>query len=287
MSFQSQDGNGTMVPHFLTMTATPIPRTLSLAFFGNLDISVLDELPHGRIPITTKIVRTDLAREKVYTFIDQEITRGHQAFIIFPLVEESLALKDVKAAVAEHQKLTQQILPHRSIGLVHGKLKASEKEQIMRDFRAKKYDILVATAVIEVGIDIPDATVIVIEEAERFGLAQLHQFRGRVGRSALQSYCFLFTNKTGSSIERLKILERENSGFAIAEADLGVRGPGAFFGTRQSGLPDIAMENLTNMKLISIAREAAESLLREDPSLEKTPLLREALQRFEERIHFE
>lgn len=287
LSFQSQDGNTTLVPHFLTMTATPIPRTLSLAFFGNLDISVLDELPHGRLPIITKVARTDAAREKVYTFIDQEITRGHQAFIIFPLVEESLALKEVKAAVAEHQKLTEKVFPHRAIGLIHGKLKADEKERIMRDFKAKKYDILVATAVIEVGIDIPNATVIVIEEAERFGLAQLHQFRGRVGRSELQSYCFLFAGSNSSSLERLRVLERENSGFAIAEADLGFRGPGAFFGTRQSGLPDIAMENLTNMKLIAIAREAAESILREDPSLAKHPLLKEALQRFEERIHLE
>lgn len=287
LSFQSKDGNAKLVPHFLTMTATPIPRTLSLAFFGNLDISVLDELPHGRLPIITKVVRTDLARQKVYTFIDQEIAKGHQAFIIFPLVEESLALKDVKAAVAEHQKLTEKIFPHRRVGLIHGKLKADEKERIMHDFKAKKYDILVATAVIEVGIDIPNATVIVIEEAERFGLAQLHQFRGRVGRSDIQSYCFLFAGQNSTSLERLRVLERESSGFAIAEADLGFRGPGTFFGTRQSGLPDIAMENLTNMKLIALAREAAESILREDATLTKHPLLCEALKRFEERIHFE
>lgn len=287
MSFQSHDGSSTLVPHFLTMTATPIPRTLSLAFFGNLDISVLDELPHGRLPIITKLARTENARTQVYKFIDQEIAKGHQAFVIFPLVEESLLMKDVKAAVKEHEDLTQKIFPHRKVGLIHGKLKAQEKEKIMQDFKAKKYDILVATAVIEVGIDIPNATVILIEEAGRFGLAQLHQFRGRVGRSNTQSYCFLFPGTTGSATDRLKVLEKETSGFAIAEADLGIRGPGAFFGTRQSGLPDIAMENLTNMKLISLARDAAESILREDSDLTKHPLLRAALTRFEERIHLE
>ena len=287
MSFQSHDGSTSLVPHFLTMTATPIPRTLSLAFFGNLDISVLDELPHGRLPIVTKLARTDSARTKVYQFIDQEITKGHQAFVIFPLVEESLLMKDIKAAVKEHEELTQKIFPHRKVGLIHGKLKAEEKERIMHDFKAKKYDILVATAVIEVGIDIPNATVILIEEAGRFGLAQLHQFRGRVGRSSTQSYCFLFPGSSQGSLDRLKVLERETSGFAIAEADLGLRGPGAFFGTRQSGLPDIAMENLTNMKLISLARDAAENILREDSDLSRHPLLREALTRFEERIHLE
>jgi ATP-dependent DNA helicase RecG len=287
MSFQSHDGSTSLVPHFLTMTATPIPRTLSLAFFGNLDISVLDELPHGRLPIITKLARTDSARTKVYQFIDQEITKGHQAFVIFPLVEESLLMKDIKAAVKEHEELTQKIFPHRKVGLIHGKLKAEEKERIMHDFKAKKYDILVATAVIEVGIDIPNATVILIEEAGRFGLAQLHQFRGRVGRSSTQSYCFLFPGSSQGSLDRLKVLERETSGFAIAEADLGLRGAGAFFGTRQSGLPDIAMENLTNMKLISLARDAAENILRDDSDLSRHPLLREALTRFEERIHLE
>jgi ATP-dependent DNA helicase RecG len=157
----------------------------------------------------------------------------------------------------------------------------------MHDFKEKKYDILVATAVIEVGIDIPNATIILIEEAERFGLAQLHQFRGRVGRSNLQSYCFLFAGSQNGSLERLRVLERETSGFAIAEADLGIRGPGAFFGTRQSGLPDIAMENLTNMKLISITRDIAKSILADDPKLAQNPLLKKALKRFEERIHLE
>lgn len=287
MSFRSHDGRADLVPHFLTMTATPIPRTLSLAFFGNLDISLLDELPIGRLPILTKLIRNKTARDKVYQFINQEIRKGRQAFIIFPLVEESLALKEVKAAIVEHQKLTEKIFPHLSVGLIHGKLKAAEKEAMMRDFKEKKYDILVATAVVEVGVDVPNASIILIEEAERFGLAQLHQFRGRVGRGEHQSYCFLMPGENAKNLERLEVLEKETSGFAIAEADLGIRGPGAFFGTRQSGLPDIAMENLTNMKLIAIARDEAKAILERDPTLTRHPALRDALLRFEEKIHLE
>jgi ATP-dependent DNA helicase RecG len=288
LSLKSHDNSQETVPHFLSMTATPIPRTLTLAFFGNLDLSLLDELPKNRKPIITKIARNTADREKVYTFINQEIQKGRQAFVIFPLVEESLALKEVKAAVAEHEKLAEKVFPHLSIGLLHGKMKAKEKEAVMLDFREKKYDILVATAVVEVGIDIPNASIIVIEEAERFGLAQLHQFRGRVGRGEHQSYCFLFPGNSSSDInERLKVIEKSTSGFDIAEADLTLRGPGAFLGTRQSGLPDIAMENLTNIKLVTIARDEAKAILVSDPGLEKHPLLKEALKKFEERIHFE
>jgi ATP-dependent DNA helicase RecG len=286
--FGSHDGIASAVPHFLTMTATPIPRTLTLAFFGNLDLSLLDELPKNRKPIITKIASTLSDREKVYAFVRSEITKGRQAFVIFPLVEESLALKDVKAAIVEHQHLAETVFPHLSIGLLHGKMKAKEKEVIMREFKEKKYDILVATAVVEVGIDIPNASCIIIEEAERFGLSQLHQFRGRVGRAAHQSYCFLFPGKpSGESNERLQVLTQTNSGFAIAEADLALRGPGAFFGTRQSGIPDIAMENLLNIRLIAIARQEAKLILSEDPKLTGHPLLKKALQKFEERIHFE
>lgn len=288
LSLNSLDGSKEIVPHFLSMTATPIPRTLTLAFFGNLDLSLLDELPKDRKPIITKIARTPTDREKIYAFVQSEVTKGRQVFIIFPLVEESLALTEVKAAVAEHKHLAETVFPHLSIGLIHGKMKAKEKEAVMRDFHEKKYDILVATAVVEVGIDIPNASIIIIEEAERFGLAQLHQFRGRVGRAEHQSYCFLFPNEQATSVnERLKILEKTTSGFEIAEADLGIRGPGAFFGTRQSGLPDIAMENLTNIKLITIAREEAKNILLKDSELTKHPLLKEALKKFEEKIHLE
>ncbi|MDP3957538.1 MAG: ATP-dependent DNA helicase RecG, partial [bacterium] len=330
LSYKSIDGSKEIVPHFLSMTATPIPRTLTLAFFGNLDLSLLDELPRDRKPIITRIAAIDREREKTYELVRSEIARGRQAFVIFPLVEESLALKEIKAAVAEHKRLEEEVFPHLKIGLLHGKLKAKEKEEIMRDFKSKKFDILVATAVVEVGIDVPNASIIIIEEAERFGLAQLHQFRGRVGRAEHQSYCFLFPHQYPTAVgnyggqahqqttavgnyggqahqqtttmgsygeqahqqtsainERLKILEKTTNGFAIAEADLAIRGPGAFFGTRQSGMPDIAMENLTNLKLIQIAREEAKLVLSEDPLLTTHPLLKEALQKFEERIHLE
>lgn len=288
LSFESIDGSQELVPHFLSMTATPIPRTMTLAFFGNLDLSLLDELPKNRKPIITKIGSTERDRQKIYEFIRSEITKGRQVFVIFPLVEESLAITDVKAAVVEHQRLTETVFPHLSIGLLHGRLKAKEKESVMRDFKEKKYDILVATAVVEVGIDVPNASIIMIEEAERFGLAQLHQFRGRVGRGEHQSYCFLLPGKSsGEYNERLKVLEKSGSGFDIAEADLALRGPGAFFGSRQSGLPDIAMENLTNMKLITIARDEAKRILATDPLLKKHPLLQKALRIFEEKIHLE
>lgn len=297
-SFGSKDGSNKNVPHFLAMTATPIPRTLTLAFFGNLDLSLLDEMPKNRKPIITKIAKTESDREKVYAFMRNEIEKGRQAFIIFPLVEESLALSEVKAAVVEHQKLAEKVFPNLTIGLLHGRMPArgrsalggkskESKEQIMEDFKNKKYDILVATAVVEVGIDVPNASIILIEEAERFGLAQLHQFRGRVGRDVHQSYCFLFPGKVGSNNERLNILTKTNNGFEIAEADLGIRGPGAFFGTRQSGMPDIAMENLTNVKLITIARDEAKAILQNDPALKKHTLLKDALKKFEEHIHFE
>ena len=307
LSFQSIDGSKEAVPHFLSMTATPIPRTLTLAFFGNLDLSLLDEMPKDRKPIITHIASTDRERSEMYAFVQSEITKGRQAFVIFPLVEESMALKDIKAAVAEHKHLAEKVFPHLSIGLVHGKMparteaarggKAKEsKEQVMEDFKNHKYDILVATAVVEVGIDIPNASSIIIEEAERFGLAQLHQFRGRVGRAEHQSYCFLvphqqadtgFGGQASTISERLKILEKTTSGFEIAEADLVLRGPGAFFGTRQSGLPDIAMENLTNIKLITIARGEAKKILEIDPLLIHHSLLKTTLEQFEERIHLE
>lgn len=287
-SFRSDDGQEVVVPHFLTMTATPIPRTLALAFFGNLDISLLNEMPKNRKPIITRIAHTEGARAKVYAFIRQEIKKGRQAFVIFPLVETSLALKDVKAAIAEHKHLEEEIFPDLRIGLLHGKLKAAEKEAIMRDFKEQRYDILVATSVVEVGIDVPNATIILIEEAERFGLSQLHQFRGRVGRGEHQSYCFLMPGENSSAEnKRLEALEKSTSGFDIAEVDLALRGPGSFFGTRQSGLPDIAMENLTNMKLISLARAEAEALLSDDPKLVQHPLIRTALTRFTERVHME
>lgn len=282
------DGLPGVTPHFLTMTATPIPRTLALAFFGNLDLSLLDEMPKNRKPILTRIAKSDADRRYVYDFLRRQIKDGRQAFVILPLVETSEALTEVKAAVAEHKRLSEEIFPDMKVGLVHGRLKAKEKESVMADFKDRKLDILVATAVVEVGIDIPNATVMIIEDAERFGLAQLHQFRGRIGRGEHQSYCFLFPGENGSiDNERLQAMVDCASGFDLAEKDLALRGPGALFGTRQSGIPDIAMENIANIKLIQIAREEALAIIQPDPSLDKHPLLRQALQHFDEKIHLE
>jgi ATP-dependent DNA helicase RecG len=301
------DGIRGKIPHFLTMTATPIPRTLALAFFGNLDLSVLDEMPKNRKKIITKIISQN-NRELAYEFIKKEIKNGHQVFVILPLVEESKILTEVhpvkslhkqgvringqfngvKAAVQEHIRLSSEVFPDFKIGLVHGKLNSEEKEKAMQNFKNKKMDILVATSVVEVGIDIPNATIMIIEDADRFGLSQLHQFRGRIGRSEQQSYCFLFTSKNSDlSKQRLKALVENESGFKIAEKDLELRGPGEFFGTKQSGIPDIAMENLANIKLIKIARNEADNLLKLDPTLSDYPLLKKAMKKFNTRIHLE
>lgn len=282
------DGLPDLIPHFLTMTATPIPRTLALAFFGNLDVSILNEMPKNRKPIITKIAHNQADRKIVYDFVRKEVRAGRQAFVILPLVEESEKLAEVKAAKAEHTRLSQEIFPDLSIGLLHGKMKAKEKEAVMTDFKEKRYALLVATAVVEVGIDVPNATVIIIEEAERFGLAQLHQFRGRVGRGEQQSYCFLFPGSDDATEnERLQALVRTSNGFELAETDLKLRGPGALFGTRQSGMSDIAMENLGNIRLVEITRTESAHLLENDPALEQYPLLKEALKKFDEEIHLE
>lgn len=281
------DGIRGKIPHFLTMTATPIPRTLALAFFGNLDLSVLDEMPKNRKKIITKIISQN-NRDATYDFIREEVRNGRQAFIILPLVEESKILTEVKAAVQEHERLTKEIFPNFKIGLVHGKLKSEEKEKVMEDFKNNKINILVATAVVEVGIDIPNATVMIIEDADRFGLSQLHQFRGRIGRGENQSYCFLFTGKdSNQSKKRLRALVDNYDGFKIAEKDLELRGPGEFFGIRQSGIPDIAMENLANIKLIQVARTEAENLLKLDSKLANFPLLNKKMEKFNNSIHLE
>jgi GxxExxY protein len=275
------------VPHLLSMTATPIPRTLALAFFGNLNLSVLDEMPKNRKPIKTAIV-TSLERQKTYDFIRSEIQNGRQAFVILPLVEESKVLTEIKAATEEHKRLSEKIFPDLKLALLHGKMKAGEKEKIMQAFNDKKYDILVATSVVEVGIDIPNASVMVIEDADRFGLSQLHQFRGRVGRSEHQSYCFLFTgSSTAKTKDRLQALVKHTSGFDIAQKDFELRGPGEFFGSRQSGLPDLAMQHVTNVKLIEIAHDYAEKTLTESPTLEEYPLLQKELEKFQQNIHLE
>ena len=242
-------------PQMLTMTATPIPRTLALTVHGDLDLTVIDELPKGRKPIKTSLVTS---HRGVYELIQHEIEQGRQAYVVYPLIEESETLS-AKAATIEAEKLKKEIFPQFKIGLLHGKLKNDEKEQVMSDFKNKKYDILVSTTVVEVGVDVPNATVMLIENAERFGLSQLHQLRGRVGRSDLQSYCILYTaSKSQETRERLGIMAQTNDGFVIAEKDLQLRGPGEFLGTRQSGLPDLIISDIVrDAKILELARNEA------------------------------
>ncbi|EKE19935.1 MAG: hypothetical protein ACD_8C00082G0004 [uncultured bacterium] len=281
------DGLPEKIPRLLTMTATPIPRTLTLAFFGNLDLSILDEMPKNRKVIETKIIPNS-QREDVYDFVRAQIKEGRQAFVILPLVEESKVLTELKAATQEHERLSKKIFPGLKIGLLHGKLKSSEKEDVMEKFKNKKFDILVATSVVEVGIDVPNSTIMIIEDADRFGLSQLHQFRGRVGRGEHQSYCFLFTSsKSIKSKDRLQALVKNSDGFSIAEKDLELRGPGEFFGARQSGIPDTAMKHLGNVKLIEIAKKYATEILATDNELKKHPLLQIELEKFSQGVHLE
>ena len=242
-------------PQVLTMTATPIPRTLALTVHGDLDLTIIDELPKGRKPIKTSFVSS---HKLTYKLIREEVEAGRQAYIVYPLIEESETLS-AKAATIEAERLQAEVFPDLRIGLLHGKLKNAEKDQVMADFKAKKYDILVCTTVVEVGVDVPNATVILIENAERFGLSQLHQLRGRVGRSDLQSYCILYSNtKSQETRERLNIMTETNDGFVIAEKDLELRGPGEFLGTRQSGIPDLIISDIVrDAKILEIARNEA------------------------------
>ncbi len=255
-----------MSPHVLVMTATPIPRTLALTLYGDLDLSVIDHMPPGRQPIATRIV-LPTERERAYAFIRAQIEQGRQVFIICPLVEESDKI-EAKAAIEEHARLQKHVFPQFKLGLMHGRMRPDDKDAAMRAFVNNETPILVSTSVVEVGIDIPNATVIMIEGAERFGLAQLHQFRGRVGRGEYKSYCLLQTELSAADVtERLKAVEASNDGFVLAEKDLQLRGPGQFFGTRQSGLPDLHLSNIADARLIDLTRREAEKLLARDPEL--------------------
>ena len=242
-------------PQMLTMTATPIPRTLAMTVHGDLDLTIIDELPKGRLPIITTLTSS---HRGVYDLIQREVEKGRQAYVVYPLIDESETLS-AKAATVEAEHLQEEVFPQFKVGLLHGKLKNDEKEQIMADFKNKKYDILVSTTVVEVGVDVPNATVMVIENAERFGLSQLHQLRGRVGRSALQSYCVLVSgSRSQETRERLGIMTQTNDGFVIAEKDLQLRGPGEFLGTRQSGLPDLIISDIVrDAKILELARNEA------------------------------
>lgn len=256
-----------MSPHFLVMTATPIPRTLAMTVYGDLDVSVIDELPKGRAPIQTRVVYESKRRE-VMNFVRDQLLKGRQAYIVYPLVEESEKI-DLKDAVSAFEQIKEDFKDYK-VSLLHGKMKPAEKDEVMRDFRDQKSHILVATTVIEVGVDVPNANIMVIEHAERFGLSQLHQLRGRVGRGEHKSFCILMLGKAVSeeSRERSQIMERTTNGFEIAEADLELRGPGEFMGSRQSGLTGFKMANLVrDMQLLQEARAAAFETLEKDPDL--------------------
>ncbi len=251
-------------PDLLVMTATPIPRTLALTVYGDLDLSIIDELPPGRSPIIT-IWKNEEARMEIYRFTREQIAEGRQAYIVAPLIEPSEGVRAI-SALEIFEELTENIFQDLKIGLLHGRVSAEEKNQIMEEFRAGEIDILVSTTVIEVGIDVPNASIMIIENAERFGLAQLHQLRGRVGRGSYQSYCFLIGNPTTEEgRKRLAVMTETSDGFRIAEEDLKIRGPGEFFGTKQSGMPDLKVANiLKDHKLIRIARQEAENIINID-----------------------
>lgn len=266
-------------PHLLVMSATPIPRSLALTIYGDLDVSVIDEMPPGRIPVKTKLFRPT-ERERLYSFLRRETKEGRQAFIIYPLVEESDKL-DVGAAVEEHARLGQEVFPDLRLALLHGRMSGAEKDETMRAFAAGEFHALVSTSVVEVGVDVPNASLIIIQDAERFGLAQLHQFRGRVGRGQHASYCALVSKAEGPDAEeRLRALEATNNGFELAEKDLELRGAGDFLGTRQSGLPELRIAHLSDIATLGLAREAAQNLFARDPNLAQYPHLEKQVQRF-------
>ena len=312
--------NKKLVPHLLSMTATPIPRTLALTVYGDLDLSLIDEMPKNRKKTKTIIVEPS-QRKEAYEFIKKEVSEGKGVFVIFPKIDseatklkesiekhgpmkgsaafvpqnynmgnslKSLAVNEVKALKEEYEKLSKEIFPDLRITMLHGKMKPAEKERIMLDFKKGEIDILLSTSVIEVGVDVPRATIMMIEGAERFGLSQLHQFRGRVGRSDLQSYCFLFTTDPSMlNRKRLKALVESSNGFELAEKDLEIRGPGSLYGTQQSGIPDLAMQGLSNVFLVEKTRAAAKEILEKDPELKNYPQLKERLKQFQTKIHFE
>lgn len=273
-------------PHLLVMTATPIPRTLALTFFGDLDLSILDQMPPGRKPVKTRWLNPE-DRDKAYAFIQKKVEEGQQAYIICPRIEESdnidtegdRSRKEIRAAVAEYKRLSTEVFPQIRLGLLHGRMPGSEKETVMRSFKNGETKILVSTSVVEVGIDVPRATVMMVEGADHFGLSQLHQFRGRIGRGTEQSFCLLLSDAPGQEArERLSIIEKVCDGFVLAEEDLKLRGPGEFFGTRQSGIPDLTMARLSDVALLEKARKEALEIFQKDPLLageEHLPLARE------------
>jgi len=281
--------NKNKTPHFLSMTATPIPRSLALAIYGDLDLSIINELPSGRKKIITEIIKNK-NRLKTYNFIRSEIEKGRQAFVICPLIDESDKL-GVKSVKQEFDILNQEIFPDFKIGLLHGKLKGAEKEKIMADFLKNKIKIIVATSIIEVGIDIPNATIMLIEGAERFGLAQLHQFRGRVGRDEAQSYCFISPSKENinnqKTIERLEAMTKYNDGLSLAKIDLKLRGTGEIYGIKQSGLSELQISGILSDELIKKTADLTAEIINTSPDLKKYPDLKNKLGQWDDNIHLE
>ncbi|MEK7145954.1 MAG: ATP-dependent DNA helicase RecG, partial [Patescibacteria group bacterium] len=268
-------------PHVLSLSATPIPRTMALTLYGDQDLSILDELPPGRKEIVTRIV-PEAKRDDASFWINDQIRKGRQIFVICPLIETSEVL-EVKAATEEFKRLNEDVFPEHRSALLHGRMKSNEKEAIMNAFSKGEVDILVSTAVVEVGIDVPNASIMMIEGADRFGLAQLHQFRGRVGRGEHQSYCFLFTDsQSQDALLRLKYMVKYNSGFDLAEMDLALRGPGEVYGVKQSGLPDLKIATYTDVDLLKRVRSRADDLLKEDVMLSRYPLLRQKVEYVDE-----
>ncbi|OGY99332.1 MAG: hypothetical protein A2945_04965 [Candidatus Liptonbacteria bacterium RIFCSPLOWO2_01_FULL_52_25] len=311
--------NQKLVPHFLSMSATPIPRTLMMTVFGDLDISTITELPAGRKPIETKVVPPE-ERTKTYEFIREEVKKGRQVFVICPRIDPSQtdadntltsaniklphgpavsprmsasrqrqsAILELKSVKEEYERLSKKVFPDLRLGILHGQLKSKEKERAMEEFATGNIDVLVSTSVVEVGVDIKNATVMMIEGSDRFGLAQLYQFRGRVGRGEHQSHCFLFTDSKGTSTHaRLKAIVEAKNGFELAEKDLKIRGPGQFLGESQSGIPDIAMRALANVELVKSSRDAAAQITHADPTLKAHPLLKTRMEAFQRNIHLE
>ena len=274
---QKDANDKTRAPHFLSMTATPIPRTLALTLYGDLDLSILDQMPSGRKPVITEIVPLG-KREAVYEKIRAEIKAGRQAYVICPRIDEPDPTKEmalnVKSVKEEATRLQEKVFPEFMVDILHSKMKPSEKDDVMELFAAGDTDILVATSVVEVGVNVPNATMIIIEGAERFGLAQLHQLRGRVLRGTHQAYCYLFSDtKTEKTFERLKALTQAKNGFELSEMDLALRGAGELGGGRQWGISDIGMEAIKNLKMVEAAREEAKRILAEDITLATYPLL--------------
>ena len=289
------DSPTNLIPHLLTMTATPIPRTLALGLWGDLDISFIKEMPLGRKKITSQLV-FEKDRNKLYEFIRKRVSEKEQVFVICPRIEEKEELSfnqylnlDTKAVKKEYEILSQQVFPDLRVGLLHGKLKSADKEEVMNQFKNGEIDILVSTSVVEVGIDVPNATIMVIEGAEKFGLSQLHQFRGRVGRGEKQSYCFLLVPQLVSktTLSRLAYFTKIFDGFKLAQLDLKYRGPGEFLGEKQSGIPDLAMDALKNEELVLLAKKEASQILATDKQLKNYPLLKNKLSQFQQEIHLE